>query len=151
MSGGDTFGDLVDDVVVTSRLLPPGWRLITATVLASSPRWMCKPDHELDRVRAPVARKPMMTNQQRRAAMAIRHAQRLYILENDEERLRAWGACRNLQPDGRRQGAQRIFRFLRGRHVVIIPENDEAGHQHAIKVATSPVSVAASVRLLSPP
>ena len=29
MSGGDTFRNLVDDVVLTSRLLPPGWRLIT--------------------------------------------------------------------------------------------------------------------------
>jgi hypothetical protein len=29
MSSGDTFRDLVDDVVLTSRLLPPGWRLIT--------------------------------------------------------------------------------------------------------------------------
>ena len=28
MSGGDTFGDLVDDVVLTSRLLSPGRRLI---------------------------------------------------------------------------------------------------------------------------
>ena len=28
MSGGDTL-NLVDDMVLTSRLLPPGWRLIT--------------------------------------------------------------------------------------------------------------------------
>jgi hypothetical protein len=30
MSGGDTFRGLVDDAVLTSRLLPPGWRLVTS-------------------------------------------------------------------------------------------------------------------------
>jgi hypothetical protein len=77
----------------------------------------------------------------------------IYIVEGekDVERLRAWGLVATCNPMGVSKWRKEYSGFLRGRHVVIIPDNDEAGHQHAIKVATSLVPVASSVRLLSLP
>ncbi|MGI8551897.1 MAG: hypothetical protein ACR2PL_14095 [Dehalococcoidia bacterium] len=47
--------------------------------------------------------------------------------------------------------ALRLRRGLRGRHVVLLPDNDEPGHKHAEFVARSLTGVAATVKIVNLP
>jgi uncharacterized membrane protein len=48
-------------------------------------------------------------------------------------------------------GSRKYNRYFRGRNVVILPDNDRTGLNHAEEIATSVVGVAASVRVLKLP
>jgi hypothetical protein len=69
--------------------------------------------------------------------------------EKDCDRLATlWGLVATCNPMGAGKWRSEYAAFLRGRHCVIIADNDEAGRQHVVEVATSLAPVAASVRVL---
>ncbi|MGH7037213.1 MAG: hypothetical protein ACREE1_03630 [Stellaceae bacterium] len=79
--------------------------------------------------------------------------------EKDVERLRALGLVATCNPgggakrkdDGKPVGAKwpaSFGIFFKGRHVIVLPDNDEAGHDHAQAIARNLAPVAASVRIL---
>jgi len=68
--------------------------------------------------------------------------------EKDCDRLAQWGLVATCNPMGAGKWRSEYAAFLRGRHCVVIADNDEAGHPHAVEVATSLAPVAASVRIL---
>jgi hypothetical protein len=69
--------------------------------------------------------------------------------EKDVETLRARGFAATTSSQGAknwRHTADNAVKVLRGRHVVIVPDNDEEGRLYASTVAASLIGVAASVR-----
>lgn len=71
--------------------------------------------------------------------------------EKDADRLAANGIIATTNAGGAGKWRDENSEALRGRHVLIIPDNDEAGRGHAAKVACSLRGVAASVRILELP
>ncbi len=71
--------------------------------------------------------------------------------EKDADRLAALGLVVVTNPGGAGKWLTEYGASLRGRHVVILPDNDEAGQQHAQQVAQALHDVAASVRILTLP
>jgi putative DNA primase/helicase len=73
--------------------------------------------------------------------------------EKDVHTLEAWGLVASCNPGGSSNG--HLYTgwgsFFQGRHIVILPDNDEPGRKHAATVAAALFSVAASVRLLELP
>jgi len=71
--------------------------------------------------------------------------------EKQVDFLRSWGfaATCNAMGTGKWKGDH--SEFLRGAEVVILPDNDEAGRDHANKVAASLIAVGATVRVLELP
>jgi hypothetical protein len=69
--------------------------------------------------------------------------------EKDCDRLATlWGLVTTCNPMGAGKWRDEYAKFFRGRHVVILPDNDKVGRQHATQVAKSLLPVAASVRVL---
>lgn len=75
--------------------------------------------------------------------------------EKDVDRLLQLGLVSTTNPGGAGKWAKHYARWLKGRHVVVIPDNDDsstrppcAGQRHAHQVARSLVGVADTVRLL---
>jgi 5S rRNA maturation endonuclease (ribonuclease M5) len=68
--------------------------------------------------------------------------------EKDVETLRTLGLVSTTNPGGAGKWQPEYDEVLRGRHVVILPDNDPVGHQHAEQVARSLLGVAASVKLI---
>ena len=82
------------------------------------------------------------------------NARRLILIVEGEkcvESLRAHGFLATCNPEGAHKGAWRpeLSRWFVGRHVVILPDNDDVGHEHGHEVARALASVAASVRWLA--
>ena len=73
--------------------------------------------------------------------------------EKDVDRLRSLGLVAVCNDDGGGKGKWQLAhsRHLRGRHVVILPDNDRTGEEHAAGVARRLVTFAASVRVLRLP
>ena len=71
--------------------------------------------------------------------------------EKDVDRLRGDGVVATCNPMGAGNWRREYSEFLRGRNVVLIPDNDEAGRQHAGKVAHALDAVAASVGIVELP
>lgn len=74
--------------------------------------------------------------------------------EKDADALRAIGCVATTNPGGAGKWAlvsECAKKVLAGRHVVIIPDDDEPGHRHAQQVSDDLVSIAASVRVLELP
>jgi hypothetical protein len=71
--------------------------------------------------------------------------------EKDADRLAKSGLIATTNPMGAGKWRPEFVEFLRGRHVVIVPDNDEAGRQHAAEIHRSLVDVAASMALLDLP
>jgi hypothetical protein len=71
--------------------------------------------------------------------------------EKDVERLRSLGLVATCNPMGAGKWQQRFNGPLRGRHVIVIPDNDDAGRNHARQVAESLNGAAASVTTLELP
>jgi hypothetical protein len=80
-------------------------------------------------------------------------AQPVYVPEGekDVDALRALGLVATCNPMGAGKWQDHFAGPLRGRHVVVIPDNDDPGRQHARQVAASVAAVAASVKLLELP
>src|SRR6185369_12964319 len=73
--------------------------------------------------------------------------------EKDVHTLEEWGLVASCNPGG--SGSTRLYEgwtgHFRGRHIVILPDNDEPGRKHAAAVAAALLSVAASVRMVELP
>jgi putative DNA primase/helicase len=76
---------------------------------------------------------------------------RVYIVEGekDADRLRTdWGLTATTNPGGAGKWRGQYNRYFAGADVVIIPDNDESGREHARDVAANLAPVAASVHVL---
>ncbi|MDQ3919586.1 MAG: AAA family ATPase [Acidobacteriota bacterium] len=71
--------------------------------------------------------------------------------EKDADRLSALGLVATTNAGGAGKWRDEFSDYLRGRRVVVIPDNDEPGRDHAARVAQSLCGVGAEVRLLSLP
>jgi putative DNA primase/helicase len=71
--------------------------------------------------------------------------------EKDVDQLVKLGLVATTNPMGAGKWRSEYSEFLRGRHVVILPDNDEPGRMHAEQVAASLVGVAASIKVLPLP
>ncbi len=85
--------------------------------------------------------------------LAADPAQTAFIVEGekDADRLASLGFLATTNAGGAGKWRDEYSEYLRGRHVVCIPDNDEPGREHAAKVARSLQGVAASVRILELP
>ena len=71
--------------------------------------------------------------------------------EKDVERLTSLGLISTCNSGGAGKFGSELAQYLQGRHVVILADNDTAGHSHTEKVALSLRGVAASVKKLAFP
>jgi hypothetical protein len=71
--------------------------------------------------------------------------------EKDAERLRSHGLVATTNAGGAGKWRDEYTKTLIGRHLCVLPDNDEPGHKHALKVAASNYGQAASVRILELP
>ncbi len=73
--------------------------------------------------------------------------------EKDVHTLEAWGLVASCNPGG--SGSSALYagwtEYFRDRHVVILPDADQAGRKHATAVAAALLNVAASVRIVQLP
>src|SRR5207249_4181617 len=82
--------------------------------------------------------------------LAADRIQTIYIVEGekDAQRLLDLGLVATTNPGGAGKWRPEFNEPLRGRHVVISPDNDDAGRAHAQTVASSLHQVAASIKIL---
>ena len=71
--------------------------------------------------------------------------------EKDVDRLRSTGLVATCNPGGAGKWKPAYGEALRGRHVVVIADNDDAGRKHAADVARGLRGIAASVRVVDLP
>jgi len=71
--------------------------------------------------------------------------------EKDVETLRAFGLTATCNPGGAGKWEPEYGEHLRGRDLVILPDNDQGGRDHAALVVRSLAGVARSIRVLAPP
>ena len=73
--------------------------------------------------------------------------------EKDVHTLEGWGLIASCNPGG--SGSGRLYaewmNYFRGRHIVVVPDNDEPGRKHAVTVAAALLGVAASLRIVELP
>lgn len=69
--------------------------------------------------------------------------------EKDADRLRSLGLVATTAPMGAGKWRPEYSEALRGKHVVILPDADEPGREHARQVAASLHGVAASVKVVN--
>lgn len=79
--------------------------------------------------------------------------ERIYIPEGekDVERLASLGFVATTNAGGAGKWRDEYSEHLRGRHVAVIPDNDDPGRKHAAQVARSLCGIAASIRILELP
>jgi putative DNA primase/helicase len=83
------------------------------------------------------------------------NAETVYLPEGEKDvhTLEAWGLVASCNPGG--SGNSTLYAgwadYFRGRHIVILPDNDEPGRKHAAAVAAALLSAAASVRIVELP
>jgi putative DNA primase/helicase len=77
----------------------------------------------------------------------------VYVVEGekDADRLAALGFIATSNSGGAGKWRDEYSEYLSGKHIIIIPDNDEPGQQHAEQVARSVYGVAASVRVAALP
>lgn len=71
--------------------------------------------------------------------------------EKDADRLASLGLVATCNAGGAGKWRKEYSQHLQGRAVVILPDNDEAGHDHAADVAKKLAGIAASVRIIELP
>lgn len=71
--------------------------------------------------------------------------------EKDVDRLRSLGLVATTNPMGAKKWKAAYNEWLAGRHVVILPDNDPVGREHADQVARELAPVAATVRVVHLP
>lgn len=69
--------------------------------------------------------------------------------EKDADRLRAAGLVATTSVMGAGKWEDEYAEYLKGRHVVVIPDNDRPGREHADAIVKSAIRTAASVRILT--
>ncbi len=79
--------------------------------------------------------------------------QTVYIVEGEKsaDRLSSAGFVATCSPGGAGKWRDEYAQSLRGRHVIILPDNDDAGRQHAAAIAKSIVGVVGSAKTLELP
>jgi len=85
--------------------------------------------------------------------LAADPARPVYLVEGEKsaDRLARDGLVATCSPGGAGKWRDAYGEALRGRRVVILPDNDDPGRSHALQAARSLFGVAASVRLLALP
>jgi putative DNA primase/helicase len=80
-------------------------------------------------------------------------AGRVFITEGEKDALRltALGICTSCNAGGAAKWRAKFASYFGGRDVVILPDNDDAGRNHARQVAANLAPVATSVRVLDLP
>ena len=83
----------------------------------------------------------------------VRKADTIYFLEGEKDccRLNDAGLTATTSPMGAAAWKAEYVQFLKGKDVVILPDNDEPGKQYADKVSHDLLPVAASVKIVSLP
>jgi hypothetical protein len=71
--------------------------------------------------------------------------------EKDADRLASLGLVATCNAGGAGKWRKEHSEFLRGRHVVILPDNDDAGREHAKNAAKTLRGIAAQVRVIALP
>lgn len=71
--------------------------------------------------------------------------------EKDVESLRALGVVATCNPGGVGKWKPEYNKYLQGKHVAILPDNDEPGRKHAVQVASSLNGVAAVIKVVELP
>ncbi len=81
------------------------------------------------------------------------HAAPLFVVEGekDVDRLRSIGLVATCNAAGAGKWTVEHSEYLRGRHVVILPDNDKTGREHAQSVAKSLAGIAASCKVVALP
>ncbi|MBM3543008.1 MAG: hypothetical protein FJX44_00650 [Alphaproteobacteria bacterium] len=84
---------------------------------------------------------------------AVTEDQAIFICEGEKaaDALLKIGVTATCSPGGAGKWRADYARFLKGAHVVILPDNDEPGELHAFQVAQSLTGIAASVKVLRLP
>lgn len=84
---------------------------------------------------------------------AVEAGRRVFVVEGEKDvhTLAAWGLCATCNPGGAGKWPSECSEGLRGAHVVIIPDNDEAGCQHAELVTRALTGVALDVMVVRLP
>jgi hypothetical protein len=84
---------------------------------------------------------------------AVREGRRIYIAEGEKgvDALFKLGVVATCSPGGANKWRSEYSRFLKGAEVVILPDNDEPGRQHAASVAKSLHGIAAKVLSIAIP
>ncbi len=84
---------------------------------------------------------------------AVARGRTIFVVEGEKDanRLQDLGLCATTSPGGAGKWGKVDSAPLAGAHVVIFPDNDDAGHQHAIEVAQSVQSIVASIKVIEVP
>lgn len=84
------------------------------------------------------------------ALAALRDVETVFVVEGekDADGLRRLGFPASCNPEGAGKWRDAYNQCLAGKRVVILPDNDEPGEQHALHVAGSLLSVAAAVKIV---
>jgi hypothetical protein len=79
-------------------------------------------------------------------------ADEVYIVEGekDVETLRAWGLVATCNPGGAGKWKEEYSQVLKGKHVIILQDDDAPGRKHAQAVAASVAHHATKVRIIPP-
>ncbi len=82
-----------------------------------------------------------------------RNSETVFVCEGEKDVhcLEAWGLLATCNPMGAGKWRAEYSESIRGRAVVILPDNDEAGWRHAAVVAAALLTVSASVRVVELP
>jgi putative DNA primase/helicase len=102
-------------------------------------------DYKLNGTRRVLYALPELLQSHRQATVFISEG------EKDADRLRALGLVATTNPQGAGKWRADYAESLRGRDVVILPDNDQPGRAHAQTVARSLQGVAASIKVLELP
>ena len=83
----------------------------------------------------------------------VAKASEVWIVEGEKDcgTLASLGLCSTCNPLGAEKWRKEYNEALRGKSVVIVPDNDEPGHRHAEQVARALHGVAASVKIVKLP
>lgn len=71
--------------------------------------------------------------------------------EKDVDRLRELGLIASCNPGGAGKWRPEFAKYFKGRHVVVLPDNDDAGRGHARDVAANLAPVTAEIRVVELP
>ncbi|HYY95221.1 MAG TPA: toprim domain-containing protein, partial [Pyrinomonadaceae bacterium] len=119
---------------------PPGdWRTVKDDTPASYPR------HRFDEVRRVLYRLPELLEADKSATAFICEG------EKDVDALRSLGLIVTTNSGGAGKWRSEYNEHLRGRNVVILPDNDEPGREHAEHVSKALNGIAASVKVITLP
>ena len=79
-------------------------------------------------------------------------ADKVFIVEGekDVESLREWGLVATCNPGGAGKWSEDYSKFLKGKKVIVLQDDDAPGRKHALSVARSVSRYAREVRLVPP-